>query len=290
MTSELKKLRYPELFYKADNYSNTNQKVFFILPCLQLLLTVLIAASTLLVAVYDGFEYATRALLLFLLCAVVVSGFAPFLKRWYLARSLAESIKTISWRYVMNAAPFNINDELAAGLFVERIRELLEENKDMAVMFATDSSQGVISDSMHAVRGIEDKCKKKEYYLKYRVEDQEQWYLAKAKKFSKMAFCINTLMIVCIIAAILLSYCNSFSLQIGNGLINLLVVTCVALLTWTSTKRYRDLSNSYSWTNIDVILLHEQFKSPTCDVSNCVADAENAFSREHASWLARKDN
>ena len=95
---------------------------------------------------------------------------------------------------------------------------------------------------------------------------------------------------MCIIAAILLSYCNSFSLQIGNGLINLLVVTCVALLTWTSTKRYRDLSNSYSWTNIDVILLHEQFKSPTCDVSNCVADAENAFSREHASWLARKDN
>ena len=79
MTSELKKLRYPELFYKADNYSNTNQKVFFILLCLQLLLTVLIAASTLLVAVYDGFEYATRALLLFLLCAVVVSGFAPFL-------------------------------------------------------------------------------------------------------------------------------------------------------------------------------------------------------------------
>ena len=111
MTSELKKLRYPELFYKADNYSNTNQKVFFILLCLQLLLTVLIAVSTLLVAVYDGFEYATRALLLFLLCAVVVSGFAPFLKRWYLARSLAESIKTLSWRYVMNAAPFNINDE-----------------------------------------------------------------------------------------------------------------------------------------------------------------------------------
>lgn len=290
MISELKELKYPDLFYKADNYSNTNQKAFFILLCLQLLLTVLIAASTLLVTIHNGFEYITRVLLLLLLCVVVVSGLTPFLKRWYLARSLAESIKTLSWRYAMNAAPFNINDELATGLFVERIRDLLEENKDMAAKFVVDSSQGVISDSMHAVRDIEDKCRKKEYYLRYRVEDQEQWYLARAKMFRKTAHCIDALMIICIATAILLSYCNCFSLQIGNGLINLLVVTSIALLTWASTKRYKDLSNSYSWTNIDVVLLHEQFKSPSCDISNCVADAENAFSREHASWLARKDN
>lgn len=290
MISKLEELRYPDLFYKADSYSNANQKAFFILLCLQLLLTVLIAASTLLVTVHDGLEYVTRALLLILLCVAAISSFMPFLKRWYLARSLAESIKTLSWRYVMSAAPFNINDELATELFVKRIRELLEENKDMAAVFTIDSSRGVISDSMHVVRGIEDKCEKKEYYLQHRVEDQEQWYLTKAKKFNKTAHCIDALMIVCIVSAILLSYCNCFSLQIGNGLINLLVVTCIALLSWTSTKRYKDLSNSYSWTNIDVILLHEQFKSPTCDISDCVADAENAFSREHASWLARKDN
>lgn len=93
---------------------------------------------------------------------------------------------------------------------------------------------------------------------------------------------------ICVIFALLLSFCNCFTPQISNELINILVVVCVSLLTWTSAKRYKDLSNSYNWTSIDIALLHEQFKMPSCSVSDCVSDAENAFSREHASWLARK--
>lgn len=161
MIDKIEKLRYPNLFYEADSYSKSNQKAFFIVLLLQLLFTVLIAVMTLLTTIDKRIEHITTILLFLLLAAAAFSYLAPFLKRWYLARSLAESIKTLSWRYAMSAAPFNIDEELATKLFTKRIRQLLEEHKDIASEFSIDPSQGILSDSMLAIRRLgNDNAKK----------------------------------------------------------------------------------------------------------------------------------
>ncbi len=42
-------------------------------------------------------------------CTIYLETFQPQ-RRWYRARALAESVKTLAWRYAMRAAPFEGED------------------------------------------------------------------------------------------------------------------------------------------------------------------------------------
>ena len=57
-------------------------------------------------------------------------------------------------------------------------------------------------------------------------------------------------------------------------------------------KRFTELSASYALTAHEITLIREQADELKKDehLSTFVGDAENAFSREHTQWEARKDN
>lgn len=57
-------------------------------------------------------------------------------------------------------------------------------------------------------------------------------------------------------------------------------------------KRFTELSTSYALTANEIALIREDAYGLEEDVelSKFVGDAENAFSREHTQWEARKDS
>jgi hypothetical protein len=72
--------------------------------------------------------------------------------------------------------------------------------------------------------------------------------------------------------------------------VDIFIICAAAALTWTQTKRFQDLSTAYSLATHEISLLraYKQNISNEKEFSDFVNDAENAFSREHTQWQARR--
>ena len=69
------------------------------------------------------------------------------------------------------------------------------------------------------------------------------------------------------------------------------VAIAASLLSWMQAKRFSELAASYALAAHEIELIRQQSLLPSTDdeFSLFVDDAENAFSREHTQWIARKD-
>jgi len=65
----------------------------------------------------------------------------------------------------------------------------------------------------------------------------------------------------------------------------------IAILGWVQIKRYQELASSYSLTAHEITFAKNELvqKDTESKFAAFVADTENAFSREHTQWYARKD-
>ena len=58
------------------------------------------------------------------------------------------------------------------------------------------------------------------------------------------------------------------------------------------TKKYKELNKSYALASYEIGFITFQKKKVYSEeqLSDLVSNTENAFSREHTQWIARKDN
>jgi len=63
------------------------------------------------------------------------------------------------------------------------------------------------------------------------------------------------------------------------------------LLSWLQVKQHQELSQSYAIAanDINLILSQEPYVDSDNKLEKFIADSENAFSREHTLWIARRD-
>ena len=64
-----------------------------------------------------------------------------------------------------------------------------------------------------------------------------------------------------------------------------------SILTWLQAKKHNELSSSYSLTAHEIILIKSEVNriENEIDFSEYIMNCENAFSREHTQWFARKN-
>jgi hypothetical protein len=69
-----------------------------------------------------------------------------------------------------------------------------------------------------------------------------------------------------------------------------LATSASAALTWLQAKKHNELSLSYVLAAQEIVLIKGEALSVNSEkkLSGFVLDAENAFSREHTQWVARK--
>src|SRR5690606_26266983 len=106
---------------------------------------------------------------------------------WYRGRALAESCKTLTWRYMMCSEYFenNYTTQEAEKRFIERIREIHAEFNDLhGELKAKDLSHPIITEEMKKIRSLEVN-KRKEYYISHRIQNQIDWYSIKADSNKK---------------------------------------------------------------------------------------------------------
>lgn len=282
MTSE----DYPYLYSSADKASTRAQ--FYYINGIKIYLILLFLGSAVgfckPFVLFPIFWYS--AILLALgLAMLLIQAFKRFDEVWYNGRAVAESVKTRTFRFIMRAEPYHEDDKS----FLQDLKDILNDNKVLSKTLSVDSDFKIVTSEMTRVRQMELK-ERKEYYLLNRIDDQRGWYAKKAKWNKRQADWWLGVMIIANATAMILSilfavWGTDYSISIEP----LLVIASIAL-SWAQAKRFRETGNAYSLTVHEISLIREESARVTTekDFSDFVNDAENAFSREHTQWVARR--
>jgi hypothetical protein len=208
---------------------------------------------------------------------------------WYDGRAVAESVKSLAWKYAVGGGPFGIRYDNAEGvdlLLIGRLHEIVAQMGDLHSSMAWRSEDRQISTTMRAVRA-QSLAVRKETYLKGRVQDQHAWYSSKAEWNQRRIASSNLLLIaVATFGAFAgLARAVGFSPLDFIGLAATVLVTVFALLR---LNQYETLGRAYHITALELHTISQTLASVEAEDewSRFVADAEEAISREHTLWLA----
>ena len=205
---------------------------------------------------------------------------------------MAESVKTLAWRYMMKAEPFGeASPERVDRLFAESLRSILRERHLLALpMSDADAGEDQITEPMRRVRGLGIDARK-QIYLRDRIQDQQAWYAAKAAANARSEERLFWVMALAQLGALLAAIWLAVMPGLGLPLVGVLSTLAAGVLAWLQVKQHEELAQSYLVAAQELSLIATQGRHVHTDAafSTFVADAEAAISREHTLWLARRD-
>jgi hypothetical protein len=281
---------FPALYRSADDLSLVSQTHFF--RALKLNLILLVLAALLSITSLPHWSVAVfqlLALLGALSCSIYLFGRRPD-RYWYAGRAVAESIKTITWRYVCRAEPFQCDDCIAKSDFQRKLKAVVDQNKDVVQSLASHLDAPQITDVMIEMRTrpLEER---KAIYAASRINNQLTWYAKKAAFNRRTSNGYFWALIVTNAVAVLSAILRIKFVDVPFWPTDAFVAVAASLLSWMQAKRFSELAASYSLAAHEIGLIREQSLLPSSDeeFSLFVGDSENAFSREHTQWVARKD-
>lgn len=280
---------YPATYQAASTLSASSQKAYFRSLIGHLVLLVFAAILSMCESSKEVSTLQALVLLGALAFALHLYLVRPE-KKWYSARAIAESIKTLTWRYITRSEPFNHSDEEDRKQLTLKLQSVLDQNLAIAGLLTTHLSGVQITNKMALIRSSST-TDRLDFYLKNRVIDQQNWYAGKASKSKSDADTYYKILIGTISLAIL---CSVLKIAFLNLIlpVDVLIAVAAGLLAWIQAKRYQELSASYALAAHEIGFIREQVNNVASDngLSDFVGDAENAFSREHTQWVARKDH
>lgn len=284
---------YPALFRSADNASNKKQKAYLRLIGAEY--AVLLLASVLSDSAFKGSIFYLLYAFIFAvsLALLLARNLWKLQQDWYRCRALAESVKTLTWRYIMRAAPFADGSPLqdARAEFRNHLYRTFDANRATAEKIDPNwSSADQITDEMDRIRAF-SLDERKKYYTAHRLNDQRAWYMRKAGENNRSAR--NS-----VIAAVV-AYALAFALALARirfpdwqffwG-IGPIIVFAASLIGWMEVKKFNELGAAYTVTAHEIGLIKPKLDAVNSesDFSDFINDAELAFSREHTLWIARQ--
>lgn len=288
----MQQLDYPALFISADEASNSYQ--FLHLRLVKAEYATLFIAAVFSLHFLHGVAYYT------IYAFVFVVGLAISLTRtlrkpeqdWYRCRALAESVKTLTWRYMMHAHPFDANPQQNRAEFRNQLDLLFSDNRTTAEKIDPNwSANDQITPMMDEIHS-KSRQERMTYYLENRVNDQRRWYVKKAAKNRSDArfwFLIGAIGYL-FAAAMALSRIALPDWKYWP--IEPIIVLAASIVGWTQIKKFNELSAAYTVSAHEIGLIQPRAQEVTSDAkfSEFVNDAEKAFSREHTLWIARQSD
>jgi conflict system pore-forming effector with SLATT domain len=282
---------YPALFRSADAASNAKQ--CFYLNLVKTEYVALFLAAILFMEIFAGATFYLFYAFVFLigLAALLTRALMKPEQHWYGCRALAESIKTLSWRYMMRAQPFAGTYELivARAEFRNHLRALFDDNKKIVEMVASDWSDGdQITSEMDRIRGL-SLDERKSLYTSDRVREQRSWYSRKAGENKGNACKWVSIGVAAYVLAIGLALSRIEFPDWHVWPIEPVIVFASSLVGWMQIKKFNELGVAYTVAAHEIGLIAPRIDDVTSEAefSECVNDAELAFSREHTLWIAR---
>lgn len=208
-------------------------------------------------------------------------------KAWYDGRAVAESTKTLAWKYATGGVPFPLSmadDEATRGL-VDKLGELKNQFPDL-VLEPVATPQ--VSSWMRELR-FKPLDERKRVYIEARLNDQQHWYQSKARYNQRRSGQWRIALFILEFsgaAASLFTAVVQTNLMLGPAL----AMIAGAAIAWLETKQHDSLARAYSAACTDLSNASSKLVLATSEESwsREVDDAEEAISREHVVWLATR--
>jgi len=284
---------YPNIFRVSDRKSKRAQNLFIRLNQSVLIILIISAATSIVTPALNWLTIIASILISISTILTIIILIAKPEKTWYEGRAIAESTKSITWKFMMGTKPFNFqqNDEEAELKFINNLKKIIGQRKDFFVLVGSDfSSEDQITDVMTDSRNLsfEDKIK---MYAKDRIEEQRKWYAKEAKKnmqFKNVSFIFLLLFQVLAVVSLVLELYSTIDVSLSP----LLACFSTSVIALLQLKRFQELSESYSITSTELNFIKSKLRhiQNEQDLENFVDDSESAISREHTLWLARRDS
>lgn len=287
----------PALYKASDAASLKAQRLQLLLIGADLVALVFGAGLSAVTGAAPQVASVLYSLTAFLLALGFLLSLAILVKRpehaWYGGRAVAESVKSLSWRYAMCAEPFqrHLEPQDADQKLVDSLYAVLSQSNELRLPLGDMTGiDPQISTNMRRARAAELE-ERKTLYLHQRIENQRRWYATKARNNQQRA--TQTFLFVMGAQAAALAYAiflSTHPLATFNAT-GVLTTLASALLVWTQVRQYQELTQSYGVAAHELGLIAERLRYVVRepDFAIFIADAENAVSREHTLWVARRD-
>ncbi|TQM85022.1 uncharacterized protein DUF4231 [Saccharothrix saharensis] len=280
----------PGLFHVADAMSLRGQRDYLSALRARLVLAVLAAVCGVFAIKVGRVDVAAVgtgvALLVMLLVEQHFRGSSPETK-WYDGRALAESAKSMGWRFAVGGAPFPLGeDEREAELrFIQQMGALLKDGPNSGIR---PPDRPTISPAMRALRRA-DLATRKRTYVADRVNDQQTWYAGKAVTNERRARLSQRVLYAFAFGGIIAAFARAFG-YIGFDLAGVAAALIAAGAAWAGTKQYSTLARAYAYASTELGIVKDRFELVVDETTWAaeVADAEEAISREHTMWRASR--
>lgn len=284
---------YPALYRAADKASLDAQDAF--MNCIKGYAALSISGAGLGAYGIESRGAAIVAAILFCggLFLTVLLAFKKYEHVWYRARAIAESIKTITWRFVTRAEPYTETRKLdeAKHEFAEILRRILKEHKDLAHTFdGSLAGSDQITHQMLLIRNL-PLHERMQIYRDCRINEQKLWYAGKSTANKKQGRAWFVALVIFQGAAILFTLLRVAYPEWRFWPTEVFVVAAASTLGWIQVKRFRELNAAYAVAAHEIGLAGAELGDMNSEerFSQFVGDTENAFSREHTQWAARRD-
>ncbi|WP_448609986.1 DUF4231 domain-containing protein [Geodermatophilus sp. URMC 60] len=291
---------YANAFTVADATAAWGQRTHLRLTCFELSLLILAAASGLLKidAGRRGLDLGGVAAVVLFAMTLALRGYRMSSRPtrvWQDARAAAESIKTLCWRYAAGSRLFppDLDDAEADRIFVERLREILGNIRNLEKIQPAGSGQLEVTPWMRELRAA-DLEQRRSTYERQRIEDQQHWYADKSAFNRRQAHRWNVVLLSLELLGVLAGALKALNV-LGDAwnagvLLGLVATVGAAATAWVQAKQYATLASAYAIAKeelaaIRVLVPHTGTEEEWLEF---VDSAEAAISREHTMWRASR--
>ncbi|RIK36785.1 MAG: hypothetical protein DCC58_18870 [Chloroflexi bacterium] len=285
---------YPALFIGANAASSTGRRHYFRIVKADLLF--LLAGATL-STIAPLLDTVSGQTIRSISVAFLVLGFVAktsgrirrFDNEWFDGRAVAESVKTLTWRFMMRVSPFDGTDRDAEQRFSSDLREIIRSYPGLILELGSEpTSARQVTPNMRAVRN-EPYDARRAFYLSERIDDQIRWYAGRAEQNRRAASRWFWLGLAAQSSAIGLTIVR-IVVTSGPDIVALAAAISAMATAWTQINRNDELAKSYGVAAQELILIKGELENAEAEAEfiDIVAEAESAISREHTMWMAKR--
>ena len=250
----------------------------------------LIASISELIAPYEKIKHFIELLLIISVLVLMIIQFkSNYMDGWQKSRFLAESILSQSWLLLFKVNNYDKDLNEAISIFLERIRKMKYEiNVSDYLKFVSQVSSDNDRPNWIINNFDKDISEKKEFYIIERINDQEKYYFKKTllnRRNSEKYFWFG---IVAMGIGAILTILTIMDIIPNFSYLGLFTTLSAALFSWKQTKRFEELSSTYSVTFEEL----KDFKKKLLldnsenEIKEIINDTEKSISREHKLWVS----
>lgn len=248
-------------------------------------------ASSLLAPFEDEINLAAAVLLGLALAAVLVTEFGGLARSAYGARVLAESIRSLSWRYMAKAAPYQpgLSAHEVDNRFMASLRVILNAREALQVLPRLEVTSGEITERMRQIRA-QPAASRAATYFRARIDRQRMVHNALAAGNRRQSLVMTMISVSALAAVLALGLLMALRTGLPIQPVPAFAALGAAALGWSSHKHNQELFVAHRLTEYELGLIasREDFVNSDQDLSRLATDAENAIAKEHTLWAARR--